>query len=45
MNGFEVASHARLKSKAEPNIFVAYWTGIEDWTLLGRAPYGPYQGD
>src|SRR6266702_1431110 len=33
VDGFEVASHVSLRSKAEPNILVAYWTWMEDRNL------------
>ncbi len=45
MDGFEVASHAPLQSKAEPNILVAYWTGMADWNLPRRTPHRPYRND
>ncbi len=45
VGGFEVASHASLQSKAEANILVAYWTGMEDWNLLRRTPHRPYRDD
>ena len=41
----EVASHAPLQSQVEPNIFGAYWTGMEDRNPLRRTVYRPYHDD
>ncbi len=45
MNGLEMATQARLQSKAKPDILVAYWTRMEDWNLLRGTPYRPYHDD
>src|SRR5438309_4768098 len=42
---FEVASHAPIYAKAEPNILVAYWTWMEDRNLPRRTPHRPYRDD